>query len=78
MKLQKYLLSEKTDGNAVANFIRNHLSGTPRKTTADLMFTMAKKEFKGITRKEFAKVWRELIRDDYLINVGGKTFKWEM
>lgn len=77
MNIDKYLVSEKTNGNDIANFIRNSLSGTPRKTTGILMFHAAKEEFKDITKNQFTKVWNELVRDEFLVKVSGKSYKWE-
>ena len=78
MDYGKHLVSEKTNGNDIATFIRNHLSGTPRKTTGLLMWQAAKKEFKDITKNQFTKVWNELVRDEFLVKVSGKSYKWEM
>ena len=77
MKLNKYL-TELNKRQEIENFIRDSLSGTPRKTTADLMYTATKAEFKGLPKGMFMKVWNELVKEKFLIKVSGNSYKWEM
>jgi len=60
-----------------ANWIRDHLSGTQRVTTKDLMRNLFKSAFSGST-KIFDETWDNLIDDGFLVKVSGNKFKWEL
>ncbi len=75
---EKYLITErKFEDTAVENWIRDQLSGTRRKTTAQIMASSAKDHFKGIGGDQFMEVWNDLIKDGYLRKVSGDSYKWE-
>lgn len=62
----------------IENYIRDTLSGTSRKTTAELLWPMCKKMVKGVNQDKFNKVWQSLIDDKYLVKAGGDdSYKWE-
>lgn len=78
MKLREYMIDEKmVREDDISNAIRDHLSGTDRKTKFPLMFNALKSQFPGLNRSLAQKVWNDLIDDDYLIKVGD-SYKWEM
>ena len=67
------------DQSDIENFIRDHLSGTKRKTTKDLMWNFVKKEkmFKA-KKNDFEDVWSGLVDDKYLIPIEkSNQYKWE-
>lgn len=66
---------EPTEDN-ISNYIRDTLSGTDRKTTPDLLFGVAKRAFKGLTKKQFAAAWKSLVKEGMLKKVG-KSYMWE-
>lgn len=76
MRLKEYI-NEKIDDSKIENYIRDSLSGTKRKTTAELMFNGMKKALKGVTKSQFMKVWKDLVDDGYLIQ-HGTSFSWEI
>lgn len=77
-KIQK-LYEGMTLDNEIENFIRDSLSGKPRKTTAKLLWPSAKKVISGISQSKFNKVWKSLVSDGYLIKAeGDDSYKWEM
>ena len=79
MRLDKYLITERSfDASAVENWLRDQLSGTSRRTTAQLMLQSAKKYFKGMGGDQFMVIWNELVSDGYLIKISGDSYKWEM
>ena len=78
MRLQKYITEAKIKDSAIENWIRDQLSGTKRKTTALNLLASAKKKFRGLGSDQFMEVWNSLIEDDYLVLVGGDSYKWEM
>jgi len=62
----------------IENYIRDTLSGTPKKTTAELLWPLCKKMVKGVNQDKFNKVWQSLIDDKYLVKAGGDdSYKWE-
>lgn len=74
-------LSDDTDdwnGSDVENLIRDHLSGTPRKTNERLMYNSLKRQFKGLSSREFGKIWKDLVDEDYLVAIPGGNYVWEM
>ena len=75
--INKYLVSEASIENEIENAIRDHLSGTNRKTTKKLMYPGIKKTIKGVSPKLYNKVWDSLVDDGYLVNIKGDTYKWE-
>jgi len=75
--IEKYL-GEMTKENEIENHIRDHLSGNNRKVDQKTMWGFVKDNVKGVNKKTFDKVWKELIDDDFLIKAGGNTYKWEM
>ncbi len=66
---------EPTDDN-ISNYIRDTLSGTDRKTTPDLLFGVAKRAFKGLTKQQFTATWKSLVKDGMLKRVGA-SYIWE-
>lgn len=62
----------------VENAIRDHLSGTKRKTKEKLMYNMLKREFKGLSSRDFRKVWEELVDEKYLVAIPDGSYVWEM
>lgn len=76
-RMDEYL-GESTKRDEVANFIRDHLSGTDRRIRKEDMFNLAKRGIKGLQKKTFNKVFDELVEDGYLIKAKGNTYKWEM
>ncbi|MFW6129551.1 MAG: hypothetical protein ACOC56_00115 [Atribacterota bacterium] len=67
-----------TINQKVENLIRNHLSGTDRKTNQNDMYGLVKKSLKSVDKKLFNKVWNKLIDDKYLIQTkDGNYYKWE-
>ena len=77
VKSGKYL-GEATVIQKIENHIRDHLSGTPRKTTKKGMWSFVKDNIKGSKQSDFNKAWKDLVDDDFLIKAGKDTYKWEM
>jgi hypothetical protein len=70
------ILTEESETD-VENWIRDTLSGTTRKTTADLMYNLCKKKFKHTDKDDFEEIWNALIDDGYIVKAGGNNYKWE-
>ena len=67
-----------TSDNEIENFIRDTLSGKPRKTTAKLLWPSAKKAITGVNQAKFNKTWKSLVDDGYLTKAeGDDSYKWE-
>ena len=66
-----------TNEELVENFIRDSLSGTGRATSVSLMFNLAKRSIKGLSKQEFMKIWNGLVKEKYLVP-GRKGYMWEM
>ena len=77
MNYEKHLVSE-VSSTYIENFIRDTMSMTGNKTSADIVYEMALVEFKGIKKPEFMKVWKDLVKEGFIIKVSGKLYKWEM
>jgi len=81
MVVKKGMTNEKNDNwesSDVENAIRDHLSGNARKTKERNMYNGMKRQFEGLSQREFSKIWKELIDEKYLIPVDGGSYVWEM
>jgi len=63
--------------NEIENLIRNHLSGTNRKTTKKLMKGLVSLAMPNITQEQYNTSWDNLITENYLFCIGNNTFVWE-
>ena len=75
-KFEKHLLREVSD-TAIENFFRDTLSMTDLETTQSIMWQQAKLQFRNLKKPQFNKIWKELVKDKFLLKVG-KNFKWEI
>ena len=62
----------------VENFIRDSLSGTSRSTKESLMYKAAQRVFQGISRRDFSRIWNELVSEGYLVETRSGNFVWEI
>lgn len=79
MKLKDYLnekLNEAVDSD-IENLIRDHLSGTDRKVTKASLFAVIKKSTK-VSKKQFDKIFNELVDDEFLVKTKDGKYTWEM
>lgn len=65
-------------GVKLENAIRDHLSGSGRKTTMNLMWTVIHDQFPKVKEPVFKKVWDSLIADDFLVKRKDGSYEWEM
>lgn len=63
--------------NKIENLIRDHLSGTNRKTTMNLMRGLVNLAIPDVTQEQFNSAWDNLITENYLFDIGNGTYVWE-
>ena len=77
-KTAEYNVDNVTEDWEIENAIRDHLSGTSRKTKENLIFSALRRQFRGLNRRVFSKIWKEFIDEGYLVPAGSGSFTWEM
>lgn len=72
----KNALTESSD--SMENLIRDHLSGTNRAVTPNMMWQAVAQTIKGANKRIFVQVWKGLIKDGFLVPAANGTYQWEM
>ena len=75
-KIDMYL-NEKASDSEIENLIRDHLSGTDKKVKKEDLYNIVNNSVK-VPKKQFNKVFKELVDDDFLVKTKDGLYTWEM